>query len=206
MPASRAEVYAVILAAGASHRLGRPKQLLPWQGKTLLEHASATLQSVFADRVMVVLGADAELIAASVELGDATTVINHDWQQGMSASIRLGLTALPPSAAAALLVLCDQPLITSSHYQNLLQSWQANPEQIIASQYHGDLGVPALFPRAFFSALQNLTGDRGAKPLLREHAQQVQAIGLDQAELDIDTDEDFRRLLETDSASVSGSD
>jgi molybdenum cofactor cytidylyltransferase len=195
MSASPNEVYAVILAAGASRRLGSPKQLLPWQGKTLLEHAIANLQSVFADRVLVVLGAEAELIVSSIELGGVKTVINPDWQQGMSGSIRLGLSALPTTAKAALLVLCDQPLITASHYQSLLQSWQANPEQIIASRYHDNIGVPALFPRPFFPALQNLTGDRGAKPLLQSHAERVLTIPLAHAALDIDTDEDFRRLL-----------
>lgn len=195
MSANPNEVYAIILAAGASKRLGRPKQLLPWQGKTLLEHAIATLQSEFADRVLVVLGAEAELIASNVEVGGVKTVINLDWQQGMSGSIRLGLSALPTSAQAALLVLCDQPLIAASHYQSLLQSWQANPEQIIASRYNDNLGVPAVFPRQFFPALQNLTGDRGAKPLLREYAKQLLAIGLDQAAVDIDTNEDFQRLL-----------
>ncbi|MGZ8916547.1 MAG: nucleotidyltransferase family protein, partial [Methylobacter sp.] len=144
------KVYAIILAAGASSRMSSPKQLLEWRNRPLLEHAVANARAVLNERVIVVLGAHAESIQTTVDLGGVSSIVNPDWQEGIASSIRAGVRALPGSAGAALILLCDQPLINAAHMQNLLNNWQNAPACIVASQYHHSVGVPALFPAVFF--------------------------------------------------------
>jgi len=194
MNASNDNVYAVILAAGASSRMGSPKQLLEWRNRTLLEHTLLSASSNLKERVVVVLGAHAEAIQNAIDLGAVSSIVNPHWREGMASSIRLGVQALPASAAAVLILLCDQPLVNASHIQNMLKGWQSAPNHIVASQYHGSFGVPALFPAEFFEHLTALNGDRGAKPLLMKFEQLLLKILLPEAELDIDSVEDFQRL------------
>ncbi|MEY4210322.1 MAG: hypothetical protein RLZ92_701 [Pseudomonadota bacterium] len=188
------QVYAVILAAGQSTRLGQPKQLLEWQNRTLLAHALINASRVFKDRVVVVLGAEAELIQSTINCAGATLIVNPDWQTGMASSIRAAIRALPDSATAVMLMLCDQPLITDVHLQRLVSAWQASPEQIVASEYHQSIGVPAIFPASYFNQLLMLEGDKGAKSVLIKHQTDLIRISLPEAELDIDTLADFQHL------------
>lgn len=194
MNACRNEVYAVILAAGSSSRLGRPKQLLEWRERPLLQHALLSAAPIFEQRIVVVLGAHAETIRAGIDFAEARSIDNPDWQEGMASSIRAGVQALPASAAAALFLLCDQPLVTSAHLQNLLQAWQTAPHCIVASHYRQACGVPALFPAEYFAHLLSLKGDRGAKPLFKQFQDSLLKIPLPEAELDIDSQADFERL------------
>jgi molybdenum cofactor cytidylyltransferase len=187
-------VYALILAAGNSTRMGRPKQLLRWHNRTLLERAIDSANRVLPGRVIVVLGAHAELIRDAINLDSVETVLNPDWQKGIASSIRIGIKALPASAGAVLILLCDQPLVDAAHLTALLSSWQSEPDRIIASQYHLSSGVPALFSAAYFERLQLLAGDKGAKPLLAEFDSCVLKIPFAEAELDIDTPGDFEQL------------
>jgi molybdenum cofactor cytidylyltransferase len=194
MNAAIDNVYAIILAAGASSRLGSPKQLLEWRNRPLLEHAIVNARAVLNERVIVVLGAHAEAMHTTIDLGGVTSIINPAWQEGMASSIRAGVHALPESASAVLILLCDQPLINAAHMQNLLSAWQTAPNRIVASQYHHSVGVPALFPAEFFEYLLSLNGDRGAKPLLMRFENRLLKIPLLEAELDIDSVGDFDRL------------
>lgn len=187
-------VYAIILAAGSSSRMGNPKQLLEWHNRPLLVHAITNTREIFRDRVIVVLGAHAELIQTSIDLDDVTLIVNSQWQEGMASSIRAGIKALPPSAAAVLIMLCDQPLINAEHIQNLLSGWQHAPTHIVVSEYHQSVGVPVVFPAEFFTDLLALKGDRGAKPLILEFKDSLLKIPLSEAELDIDRPEDFELL------------
>lgn len=188
------QVYAVILAAGQSTRLGQPKQLLEWQNRTLLEHALINAGVVFKDRVLVVLGVEAELIQSTSNLAGATVIVNPDWQTGMASSIRAAIQSLPNSATAVMLMLCDQPLITDVQLQSLVSAWQAAPERIVASEYHQSVGVPALFPVGFFKQLRALVGDKGAKSILIKYQTEVIKIALPEAAIDIDTLADFQHL------------
>lgn len=188
------QVYAILLAAGASSRLGRPKQSLEWQGRPLLRNAIENARSLLSERVIVVLGAHREAILSSVEPDGVRIVVNEDWQEGIAASIRAGIAALPQQAEAALLMLGDQPLVGSGALQRLLDSWRNEPRRISTGFYNGTVGVPALFPSAFFEALRALRGDRGAKRLLLEHEEHLLKIPLPEAELDIDTTDDFDQL------------
>jgi len=194
MNAAIDNVYAIILAAGASSRMGSPKQLLEWRNRPLLEHAVVNARAILGERIIVVLGAHAESIQATVDLGAVTSIVNPGWQEGMASSIRAGVQALPESASAALILLCDQPLINAAHMQNLLNGWQTTPNRIVASQYHHSVGVPALFPSEFFEHLLTLKGDRGAKPVLMKFEGSLLKISLPEAELDIDCVADFDHL------------
>jgi molybdenum cofactor cytidylyltransferase len=195
MNASIDKVYAIILAAGTSSRMGSPKQLLEWRNRPLLEYAVLNARSIFNERVIVVLGAYSGSIQTAIDLGGVTSVINPGWQEGMASSIRVGIQALPALTSAALILLCDQPLINAKHIQNLLDGWQTAPTLIVASQYHHSVGVPALFPAEFFKDLLTLKGDRGAKSLLLQFEKNLLKIPLPEAELDIDSTEDFDHLV-----------
>jgi molybdenum cofactor cytidylyltransferase len=194
MTAGIDNVYAIILAAGASSRMGSPKQLLEWQNRPLLEHAIVNVCSLLNKRTSVVLGAHSGAIQAAIDLGSVTTIVNPDWQEGMASSIRVGVQALPASAAAVLILLCDQPLINTTHLQSLLEAWQHAPTRIVASQYHHSVGVPALFPVEFFPHLLTLKGDKGAKSILMQFENSLLKIPLPEAELDIDCADDFDYL------------
>jgi molybdenum cofactor cytidylyltransferase len=194
MNASNDNVYGIILAGGASSRLGRPKQLLKWQNQSLLEHAIQNARAFLNERVIVVLGAHTELIQTAVDLDGITTIVNPNWQVGVASSIKAGVHALPASATAVLFLLCDQPLINPTHIQTILNSWQNEPSCIVASQYNHSVGVPALFPAEFFRQLLELKGDQGAKRLLMKFSDRLLKIPLPEAGFDIDTSNDFDHL------------
>ncbi len=194
MKASIDNVYAVILAAGESSRMGNPKQLLVWDNHTLLEHVVLNTRSVLHERSVIVLGAHAEAIRANVNLDGGSVIVNPDWQEGIASSIRAGIRALPSSASAALILLCDQPLIGAKQIRMLLNGWEKEPTRIVASIYHDGVGVPALFPAEFFGQLLELEGDRGAKGLLMKFSDSLLKIPLPEAELDVDSAADFEHL------------
>jgi CTP:molybdopterin cytidylyltransferase MocA len=178
-------IAAVVLAAGASTRLGEPKQLIALAGETLLERAVRIAREAGCTLVIVVLGAAHLEILANTDLGDAVHVINDKWQEGMASSIRLGvrtLESIVKDADGVLLMTCDQPAITAAHL-NLLTMKQ----ELKASRYAGRNGVPAYFPKKYFSQLMELTGDAGARTLLA----QAHCEDLPHGELDIDTAEDL---------------
>ncbi len=173
---------AVVLAAGASTRLGEPKQLVMLAGETLLERAVRTAREAGCQPIVVVLGASyGEVLAGTYgTLGDAIPVINDKWQKGMATSIGLGVRTLglvAKEAEGVVLMTCDQPAVTVEHLRALMAAGE-----VTASAYAGRRGVPAYFPAATFGELMKLTGDAGARELLRE----APAIELAGGELDVD--------------------
>lgn len=188
-------VFAVVLAAGSSRRLGSPKQLLAWRGRTLLERVLDNICSLLPGRVIVVLGAAAEKVQEKVALDHVQTLFNPDWQTGIASSIRIAIESLPSNAEAVLLLLVDQPLIDRQAIEKLLDQWLLDPSRIVVSEYSNTVGVPAVFPSPLFGALRCLAGDRGAKSLMLQFPQKLKKIPLPEAELDIDTREDFDDLI-----------
>lgn len=174
---------AVILAAGASTRLGQPKQLIEIHGETLLERVARAAENAGCWPVVVVLGAQARAVLARCSLGSVAVLVNPWWQEGMASSLRLGVAAVS-SWNGVVLMTCDQPTVTAEHIQALAASGEVS-----ASAYAGRRGVPAYFPAASFPSLLQLTGDSGARDLLR----QARTIDLPGGELDIDTPADLIR-------------
>jgi molybdenum cofactor cytidylyltransferase len=174
---------AVVLAAGASSRLGEPKQLVTIAGETLLERAVRTAREAGCSPVVVVLGAAAEQIVEQCDLSDAVVVVNELWSEGMGSSVRLGVAAVQ-GADGVVLMTCDQPAVSAGHLRALMASGD-----VAGSAYAGRVGVPAYFPAAGFARLLELRGDRGAREMLRG----VAGVELPGGEVDVDTVEDLAR-------------
>lgn len=191
---SQSNIHAVILAAGASRRFGSPKQLAGWNDGTLIQHCIETAQSVFGSQITVVIGAHQDRIETSLKKQPVNLVKNAHWPEGIASSIRAGIAALPDTAESALVMLCDQPLITAHSLQQLVDTWKQHPDAIVASEYSARRGVPALFPSACFVDLLNLQGDQGARHLLNQPNVNVIGVTMPEAATDIDTPEDFEQL------------
>ncbi len=174
-------VPVVILAAGASRRLGRPKQLIHFRGETLLDRSLRIARQAGVETMFVVLGANAETILDGIELRGAVPVRNEHWESGMASSVASGVRRVIEDATEAsgiLLMVCDQPYLTAEHLSRLVAAFAANGAQsIVASQYADDAGIPAVFPRSQFRALLALQGDHGARSLLRKAPGQSNASG-----------------------------
>lgn len=191
-------IAAIVLAAGASHRLGEPKQLLKVQGETLLSRAVRLAIESGASPAIVVLGAHREAICGSVRFGNATVIVNENWELGMASSIQAGLQALdatPDQTEGVLLMTCDQPRLTTAHLRSLMTTFSSQPAPtIVASAYAGIRGVPAVFPPVAWQELRQLRGDQGARVLLRHPPCSVISLPLDGGEIDIDLPEDVAKL------------
>lgn len=192
------ELRAVLLAGGQSQRLGRCKALIDWQGQALIRHALHQLQAAVMHPVTVVLGANAgeicDALDATPALGPAPIIlVNNDWAEGMASSLRAGILAIKDSAPAVLVALVDQPLVSSSDYQKMIELWRQTGKPVAAC-YNGIQGAPAIFPRELFFKLLQLHGDHGARHALQSLVE-LQGVEIPNAALDIDTPEDYRELL-----------
>jgi molybdenum cofactor cytidylyltransferase len=203
--AAPAAAAVMILAAGGSTRMGRPKQLLEYHGRPLLRHSVEQALGSGCRPIVVVLGADADACRAAIQDLPVETVINDDWMQGMGSSIRAGMAALASlgaitegAAGAVVITLCDQPLITSAFLDRLVDVHREQQAPMVAAAYDDRPGVPGLFARALFPRLAALDGQAGAKALLQAAGAAdgtLVTIPAPQAALDIDTPDDYARLL-----------
>jgi molybdenum cofactor cytidylyltransferase len=192
-------IPAILLAAGASTRLGRPKQLVEYHGETLLARAIRLTQEAGCDPVFVVLGANLETILPTGLSDRAVPVINKDWQEGISSSIQSGLRAVHgalPATEGVLLLTCDQPRLSAEHLGALMRRFSSEyGDVIVASAYAGALGTPAVFPRGAFRQLFELRGDTGARALFTKPARPVVGVPFPDGEFDIDTPADLDQLF-----------
>ena len=186
----------ILLAAGNSSRMGRPKQTLIYQGKTLLQHAIQAAVQSNCELVFVVLGAHADTVSA--EIHDESIIIIHNpkWQEGMASSIRSGVAELEKNSEAdsVIIMLCDQPFVDAGLLNSLVELQQTSNKGIVACSYHDTLGVPVLFSKAYFASLLKLEGHEGAKKILAAHRDDIAAITFPQGEIDIDTPDDYNKL------------
>jgi molybdenum cofactor cytidylyltransferase len=189
----------VILSAGASARLGKPKQLLKFGEKTLLRRAAETALATNCRPVIAVLGAHAEIIKAEIADLPLQIVFNNLWQEGMSASIKAGLKEclrIEPGIEAVILMLCDQPFVISKTLARLIEAYQATKKPVAACEYNHTAGVPALFAREVFSELMNLQGEAGAKAVIKKFAaSDLAKVAAPEATVDVDTTADYENLL-----------
>jgi len=187
-------LHAIVLAAGASTRFGSPKQLVRVAGRPLLHSALARAADVAGSAVSVVLGAHAAELTPLLTHSQALIVINRDWREGIASSIRAGVSRLPPSCNAVLLMLADQAAVTAEDLKRLVSAWRRQPDYIVAARYGMTTGVPAVFPRSVFSDLGALRGDTGARALLQRNPDRVVRVSMASAAIDIDTPEDLLKI------------
>jgi molybdenum cofactor cytidylyltransferase len=187
-------LHVVVLAAGASTRFGSPKQLVRLNGRPLLHLAVSRAVEVGGQAVTVVLGANAADLAPLLRHTPAAVIVNREWAEGMGSSVRAGVSRVPPTADAVLLMLADQPAVTAEDLRRLVGTWRRQPQSIVAAHYDGITGVPAIFPREDFRALTALRGDAGARALLKRGGERVVRVPLQAAAIDIDTPEDLLKL------------
>jgi molybdenum cofactor cytidylyltransferase len=192
---SKNEISVLILAAGSSSRLGQPKQLVEFEGQTLLERITHTALSVSED-VLVVLGANIDLVKPTLDaFSDRINIIeNTAWNEGMGTSIRLGVENLAPKSDGILILLADQPLISQVLLQKMMQTFAEKKYPIVACSYGEQLGVPILFDKSFFSELINLKGEQGAKSFLKNYSENIASVEFKDGLFDIDTPEDLQKL------------
>lgn len=181
-----------MLAAGASTRLGQPKQLVHLGGRPALQTVVGTAQAI-ADQVTVILGSRAADITRLLQHSSATVLINRQWQEGLASSIRCGISSLGPGCEAVMILLGDQVAVNVNDLKRLIDAWQGQ-DVIAASVYKAQAGVPAIFPRWCFSELMQLRGDAGAKLLLQRHAHRLVQVPMPNAAIDLDTPEDLKAL------------
>jgi len=188
-------IGAIVLAAGASTRLGKPKQLLSYKGETLIRRAAQTVLGARCLITTVVVGANAQLVSDELRDMPLQIITNADWPKGMSSSIRAGLKVVIENFAqvdAVLLTTCDQPLITSQRLNELILRYDVSHAPIVASSYSNTLGVPALFDRSQFPQLLSLCGKQGAKHLFQNR--RVEKVDCPEGAFDIDTVNDYLTL------------
>ncbi len=196
-------VATIILAAGSSSRLGEPKQLLTNNGKTLVRQITETALSLQAGPVIVVLGANQARIQAELAGLPIQLAYNPNWQEGMASSLQTGLNSLPDTAIDSFLVLLtDQPFVTPTLLQELIDTRRETNRGIVACQYgEADfLGVPALFASRYRAAFMQLSGDVGARKLLKQHADDCAAVPFPLATVDLDTKQDVENWQSTRSS------
>jgi molybdenum cofactor cytidylyltransferase len=195
-------VSAIVLAAGESRRMGQPKQLLQLRGKFLLQHVLTPLWDSPVDEVLLVLGYEAEKIMEALPLRKTKIVINPDYRQGMSSSLRRGLMAMDGRARAFLVVLGDQPGITREVVEQLIHGFQRiHPEKnIVLPTYRGSRGHPVLIGVKYLQDALCLQGDIGCRPILTDHPEDILEVEVstDAVLKDIDTVEDFKEYLKKD--------
>jgi molybdenum cofactor cytidylyltransferase len=192
-----ARVGAVVLAAGSSSRMGRPKQTLQYRGESLLRRAALAALGAGCRPVVVVTGANAELSRRELGGLDVREVLNPLWETGMASSVRAGveeLVSADSGLAAAVFLLCDQPHVTADVISRLVDAHQTTGNSIVASAYGGSYGVPALFGRTHFDELTRLEGAAGAKQVVKRYAAEAHFLPFPRGEVDVDTPDDFSRL------------
>ena len=185
----------LILAAGNSSRLGSPKQLIEFEGKTLIERITEIALSI-SEEVLIVLGGNSELILPKIERFRDTilSVFNPHWKEGMGTSIRLGVERLAKKSDLILVLLSDQPFISKVLLQNMLQTYANTKNPIVSCVYNNTLGVPILFEKSVFPELLKLSGDKGAKSFLHLYENKISLVEFPEGIIDIDTLYDVEKL------------
>ena len=198
--APKTKTAGVILAAGASTRMGRPKQLLILDGQPLLQRVLQAALASNLDQVVLVLGHRAadirRTLGAAADPRRLHVVVNPDYQNGMAGSLKTGVRAAMAGHSGVMILLADHPFLNTALINQVLRAFLTSDKAICAPVYNGRRGHPVCLERRFFADILSLSGDVGARDILRRHADQVQTIQLTdgRAFMDIDTPADLRKL------------
>lgn len=195
--ATKSEIGLIILAAGASVRMKKPKQLLEYNGKTLLQRAVQTAQDSECRPIVVVLGARLEVLKNEIKDFDVRIAENADWEKGMSSSIKTGLDKLLKinnQIGGIVIMVCDQPFVSVELINQIIETYRKTDSLIVASQYAETLGVPALFGEQLFPQLLELENSGGAKDIIGQFQNETVAVSFEKGNFDIDTPEDYLKL------------
>jgi molybdenum cofactor cytidylyltransferase len=180
----------VIVAAGGSSRLGQPKQLLRFLGKSLVHDIVVAACQAGCSPVIVVIGTDSEKITGELRSTSAVIVENGNWQRGIGSSIRAGVQGLidyAPEIDAVVLLVCDQPFVNANTIRNLIKLREETKRTIVASRYADTVGVPALFDRSLFGELLSLANEAGAKSIILRNRECVAQLAFPEGAIDIDS-------------------
>jgi molybdenum cofactor cytidylyltransferase len=189
----------VLLAAGSSSRMGTPKQMLIVNGRTMLQQAVNSAIASLIPNIIVVLGANAEQHDGIIKERAVMTIINKDWEKGMGSSLKAGLKkaiSQYPTVQAVMVLVCDQPLLSSVHINKLATEYHKTQPMAIASRYNGINGVPAIFDRSIFSSLMMLKDESGAREVLKKLENNLITIPFEGGEIDLDTPDDYKNFIE----------
>ncbi len=191
------DICAIILAAGPSTRMGRPKQLIPLNGQTLLETVITTAKAAGLSCTLLVLGSRAREIIARINHSEVRLVINKKFRGGLSSSLRAGLKALPEQCNAVLMLLGDMPFVSSETLRRLMEAYIKHSSLIVIPVYRGRRGNPVLFDRQLFAELAEIRGDQGGRGVIDKHKDEVLELSVEDPFilLDIDDESDLKHLL-----------
>ena len=185
----------LLFAAGSSSRLGQPKQLLPFRGKTLLDNSIQKCLESETGEVHLILGANHESILEKVKTEGCELHINPNWQEGMSTSIAFGVQQiLDKNYDGSIISMADQPFLQKEHLSQLVKTHQLLQKTIIVSQYEEGKGPPTFFAKKHFEKLSKLSGDDGAKAVIKRHLTQVGLASFPKGNIDIDRKADLAWL------------
>lgn len=198
-PTTSNKIGTIILGAGASSRMGEPKQLLSWKKETLVDRAIGQAIGLATGPVVLVLGANAKLIESSLSPGDYRIAQNENWKTGMGSSIVCGLQSLldtPGQLDGVLITLVDQPLITTSDLKKIIEKFKKDSPPLVAAFYEHTLGVPTLFSADLFPELLTLSGQKGAKAIINKYRESLAKLDLPAAKVDLDTPQEWQTFLQ----------
>jgi len=188
----------ILLAAGASVRMGKAKQLLEFQAKTLLRRSAETALQI-SDKVVVTLGARSAVLLSEIEDLPVQIAENKDWKTGMGGSIKIGLEKLleaNENFKSVMILVCDQPFVNVDLLQKIVVEFEKTNASVVACEYENTLGVPALFSREIFPELLALDSSNGAKYLIKKHLSNLIRVAFPEGAFDVDTPADYEKLLE----------
>jgi molybdenum cofactor cytidylyltransferase len=194
----------ILLAAGSSSRMGQSKQLLLVNGKSLLIHVAEIAKKSDVGSVIVVLGAAEETHRKVLNNLSVDVIYNSRWQTGMGSSLKAGLNhviATEPKTEAVIVMVCDQPLLTTNHINSLIRKYNKSNKLLVASSYSNTVGVPALFGRQLFAEILKLGDEEGAKKIIQNYAAEV--VEFPEGSIDLDTPDDYRIFLQQHPKKIS---
>ena len=188
----------IILAAGSSSRLGKPKQLLQYNNKTLLEHIIEQAYKARLHPILVITGANAEQVSVTLIDKAIAILYNQLWQEGMASGIVAGVTkllSLNDNFQNVIISVCDQPFVSSELFYQMISKKEKTQKGIVACSYADTIGTPVLFDKKYLKQLQSLKGSEGAKGLIKTHKDDLATVLFPEGNIDIDTEEDYKKLL-----------